>query len=253
MADASFRTVKDSISDGFIVLSGLLNPSGALLPIITPSITTNGSFLADREEPPRIRIEEEEPGCPVEEATDTPATLPINISWGLTCKPRFFSSGLMAITEPVASFFLTVPYPITTTFSNIWESSARIIFISEATGNSCILYPINETEIISPLEADNRNLPSISVTVPFVVPFIITFAPITGSPVGSFTTPVTVICWAKTETDIHKPAISINSALNLKRFMCLNLSSLQVYLITLTILLPYRFFNPFNSFGSLTS
>lgn len=40
------------------------------------------------------------------------------------------------------------------------------------------------------------NLPSKSVMVPLVVPVTTTDAPITGSPVASFTTPVQVVdCW----------------------------------------------------------
>ena len=41
-------------------------------------------------------------------------------------------------------------------------------------------------------------LPSISVTVPFAVPFSITFAPIIGSPFSSFTIPLTVFLFCDT-------------------------------------------------------
>ena len=44
--------------------------------------------------------------------------------------------------------------------------------------------------------SERENLPSKSVTAPFVVPFSITLAPIIGSPFVSVTTPLTVnVCW----------------------------------------------------------
>ena len=46
----------------------------------------------------------------------------------------------------------------------------------------------------------NVKLPSKSVIVPFVVPFTITFAPITGIPAPSTTTPVTFLPCCTTDT-----------------------------------------------------
>ena len=43
-----------------------------------------------------------------------------------------------------------------------------------------------------------ENIPSRSVIVPVVVPFIATFAPVIGSPWVSFTCPLTVSLWANT-------------------------------------------------------
>jgi len=54
--------------------------------------------------------------------------------------------------------------------------------------------PLIVIDGISPCLADNWKLPSKSVIVPVVVPFTTTLAPITGSPVASFTIPLTAIC-----------------------------------------------------------
>ena len=87
-ADASFKTVKVSISFGLIKLNGLATPDIEELPLLSfafskgiPSITIKGSLLAFKEAPPRIRITLPEPGAPPLEVIDTPATLPdINCS-----------------------------------------------------------------------------------------------------------------------------------------------------------------------------
>ncbi len=75
VAEASFSTVKVSMSFELMVLNGLAIP---LMPVAlstgTPSITINGSLLADMEDPPRIRILAAEPGAPPEETTLKPAT-----------------------------------------------------------------------------------------------------------------------------------------------------------------------------------
>ena len=56
------------------------------------------------------------------------------------------------------------------------------------------------------VSAVSWKFPSKSVIVPWVVPFISTFAPTMGSPCVSCTTPLTVICWAKVPTDIANTA-----------------------------------------------
>src|SRR5690554_5602925 len=70
-AAASFRTVMDSISEGFRVLITLLlftmyedNCPEPPETTGTPSITYNGSLDAFMEPIPRIRIAEVEPACP---------------------------------------------------------------------------------------------------------------------------------------------------------------------------------------------
>ena len=80
-ADASFKTVKVSISFGLIKLNGLETPEIFEFSKGIPSITIKGSLLAFKEAPPRIRITLPEPGAPPLEVIDTPATLPdINCS-----------------------------------------------------------------------------------------------------------------------------------------------------------------------------
>ena len=49
---------------------------------------------------------------------------------------------------------------------------------------------------MSPSVASILNLPSTSVIVPFVVPLIMTLAPMTGSPCESRTVPETALIWA---------------------------------------------------------
>ena len=55
VAEASFKTEKDSISFGFILASTPLDPP-AVPDIGSPSITISGSFDALREDPPLILI-----------------------------------------------------------------------------------------------------------------------------------------------------------------------------------------------------
>ena len=60
---------------------------------------------------------------------------------------------------------------------------------------SCGWYPTNVICRVVPTFTFSENLPSMSVTIPLVVPFSTTLAPIIGSPFASTTTPVTVcIC-----------------------------------------------------------
>src|SRR5690554_4060755 len=130
VSDASFRTVKVSMSFEFILLSGSAIP---LTPLVlstgTPSITIRGSLLADIEDPPLIRIVEPAPGAPPEETILSPATLPANISEGFVASPLLRDVASTATTDPVASSFLTDPYPITTNSSNNSVSSSKTIFI----------------------------------------------------------------------------------------------------------------------------
>src|SRR5690349_21106812 len=85
---ASLRMVIDSISFGLIRLSGLDTPDTAVVPSGffvyakgTPSITINGSLLALREAPPRMRMVLPLPGAPPFDMIETPGALPaINCS-----------------------------------------------------------------------------------------------------------------------------------------------------------------------------
>ena len=78
VADASFNTLIDSISFGFIVLNKLPVPDIPLPSTGTPSITIKGSLLAFKDAPPRIRILLPPPADPPPEVICKPATLPCN-------------------------------------------------------------------------------------------------------------------------------------------------------------------------------
>ena len=65
VADASFNMVNVSISFGLIKARALACPEIPPLSNGIPSITINGSLLALREAPPRIRILLPDPGAPL--------------------------------------------------------------------------------------------------------------------------------------------------------------------------------------------
>src|SRR5690349_18208973 len=78
VADASFSTSTDSISDGFMAASGLVPaPIEEAPPIITPSITYKGP-PDPKEDTPLICTETPPPGCPDICCTTIPATFPCN-------------------------------------------------------------------------------------------------------------------------------------------------------------------------------
>ena len=78
VAEASFKTLIDSISLGLMVFKRLAEPAMPLLSTGTPSITIKGSLPALNEEPPRIRILLPPPAYPPPEVICSPATLPCN-------------------------------------------------------------------------------------------------------------------------------------------------------------------------------
>ena len=146
VAEASFKTVNVSISPGLMVFSGFLIPEISSLSIGTPSITKSGSLLAESDEPPRMRMVEPEPGAPPPEVIWTPGILPITSCSGEVMEPLLKSSALTAVTDPVASSFLTCPYPITTTSSNCSVSIFNATFnvVCSSTTNSVVSYPMYE-------------------------------------------------------------------------------------------------------------
>jgi len=79
VAEASFKTSMDTISEGLIDAKALSLPEPVELSIMTPSMTKMGSLEALSELMPRIRIEELPPGMPVLACTCTPAALPCSI------------------------------------------------------------------------------------------------------------------------------------------------------------------------------
>src|SRR5690554_899325 len=109
VADASFSTVKVSISLGLTKAKKLLLPFRFLLSRGTPSTITKGSLEAFNDDPPRTRMVEPLPGAPPELVITTPALLPTKRSCGEVIAPRLKSLALTTSTEPVASDFLTDP------------------------------------------------------------------------------------------------------------------------------------------------
>src|SRR5690554_7636646 len=109
VADASFSTVKVSMSLGLTKDKKLLLPLTLLLSRGTPSTITSGSLEAFREEPPLTRMVEPLPGAPPELVITTPALLPTNKSCGEVMAPRLKSLALTTSTEPVASDLRTDP------------------------------------------------------------------------------------------------------------------------------------------------
>jgi len=96
------RIVTDSMSAMFRSLRSLTAS-------ITPSTTISGSFEAEIERVPRMRIEVVAPGSPVVDMMSAPATRPCS-AWSTDSTGRSFTSEiLMLATEPVASPFFTVP------------------------------------------------------------------------------------------------------------------------------------------------
>ena len=188
--DASLRTVNDSMSLGLMVSRGLAIPVPASTAIGTPSMTKRGSLDAFRDAAPRIRIVELDPGPPSPGITCRPGTFPLSMSWVEVIAPRFSSSVLMAVIEPVISSFFTVPYPMTTTSSRNSASVTSLIDAGTSDAlNVKVLYPIQLISTIASADDTSRaKSPSRPVEVPFVVPCSRIVAPMTG-PTSSDTTP----------------------------------------------------------------
>ena len=148
VAEASLRTEKVSMSFGFTDASGSPMPAPPSPVTGTPSMTMSGSLFALSEAAPRIRIVEEEPGCPDGGVTSRPETLPTRAWPGVVMAPRFTSSLLIATTDPVMSLFFTVPYPITTTSSRNSASSASSTVPGRAEAvKTWVAYPMQDTSI----------------------------------------------------------------------------------------------------------
>ena len=127
VADASFKTEKLAISFGLINVNGLLTPAGETISNGIPSITISGLLLAFSDAPPRILILGAESGLPPLLVITKPATFPASNSSEETILPLLKSLSDKTATAPVASFLLTLPYPITTTSSSSEVLSKRVI------------------------------------------------------------------------------------------------------------------------------
>ena len=77
MADASFKILIASISEGLIAFNGLLDPPTPPASKGIPSTTYNGLELRFKDPIPLIRTLESSPGAPLFETIETPATFPL--------------------------------------------------------------------------------------------------------------------------------------------------------------------------------
>ena len=154
VADASLRTEKLAISFGLINDSGFPTPAGVTTSKGIPSITISGLLFAERDAPPRILIFGAASGAPPLLVITTPATFPVNNWSDETIAPWLKSSAVMLATEPVASFTVVVPYPITTTSFNSEADSISVTFkVAPAMFTSCVSKPKDENTKTWPLAA----------------------------------------------------------------------------------------------------
>src|SRR5690606_8682107 len=140
VAEASFKTSMEAISDGFKKLNGLLGPEEprprfselgvvAVLFMGTPSTTNKGELPLRTDPGPLIVMCIAASGAPLEEVTMTPDILPYNNCSGELATPWLKSSLGIDAMAPVTSSFFLVPYPMTSTSSN-WVASSSIIMLS---------------------------------------------------------------------------------------------------------------------------
>ena len=167
-----------------------------------PSTMNRGSLLCVMEPPPRTRIFISASGEPSVVVICTPASLPCIASTAEATGTPTNASASTVATDPVMSFFFTEPYPITTTSSRFCASSRRTTFsgafLPFSTGISWDKYPMYEKTSTLPAGTfASLKLPSKSVMAPVLAPFTCTLTPISGSPAGSFTVPVTFCPCAK--------------------------------------------------------
>ena len=106
---ASFSTVIDSMSCGFIMLRKLSAPEMPPSSRGTPSTTISGSLLAFREAPPRTRIVLPDVAEPELDIICTPDTLPLISCSGEEIEPLLKSFAFTVATEPVRSLLRVVP------------------------------------------------------------------------------------------------------------------------------------------------
>ena len=108
-----------------------------------PSTINKGSLLCVIDPPPRTRIFISASGEPSVVVIWTPAILPCNASVAEATGTAANVSEFTVATEPVKSFFLAVPYPITTTSSKACASSAKttLIVFCPFTAISCVVIP----------------------------------------------------------------------------------------------------------------
>src|SRR5690606_6923383 len=117
VADASFKTSIDSISEGLIVDSAFkFGPSATVPPKLSlllstgnPSMTYNGSLPALMELLPLVLTDVAAPGCPEVCVNNNPDTRPCTNSSGVVTFVASNSFDFIDEIEPVKSFFLVLP------------------------------------------------------------------------------------------------------------------------------------------------
>ena len=145
---------------------------------------------------PRIKMVAGAPGCPDAMFICRPGTVPSRALIGLASVLFTILSVATVEAAPVKAAFFVTPYPVTTTSSSTSVSGFNEMCNVALMPTSWLVIPINEiTKVFAELGTfDNVNLPSMSVTVPTVVPFTKIEAPTTGNPSSSeITVPVTFV------------------------------------------------------------
>ena len=199
--EAPFKMSILWISSGF---NSLMSKS---LVIGTLSTTIRGEVAPLKEGTPRISNRAGLPGAPSPAKMLRPGICPC-IMWAtLVAVDSSIMRESKLATEPVRSFFVVVPYPITTTSSTSLTSSSSTTF------NVCwpvhfisfVFIPMNEN--CSTRESCFSTFivysPFTSVDTPIVVPLIKIVTPGRGVPFLSFTLPrMTIISFSVSFTDV---------------------------------------------------
>jgi len=84
---------------------------------------------------------------------------------------------------------------------------------------------------------DKIKRPFVSVTTPLVVPFTDTFAPMIGTPVSSFTSPLIVLCWASACEEKSTKSTSTKNCVIRLIFDCFSININNVEQISFTEIL----------------
>ena len=179
---ASFNTCISLTSLGLMSLSVPLN--------VMPSTMMSGSFPAEIERVPRMRMLPSSPGLS-ESMNWTPATEPRSACPILLLAVCAFSPRSAFEMEPVTNLLDSFPYPTKITSSRRLRSSCMVrwssVFSVHTTSKS--LKPRNITLRVSPLLHEMENLPSMSEVTPVLSFVTMIEAPASGSSLLSVTVP----------------------------------------------------------------
>ena len=154
-----------------------------------------------------------EPGRPLD-VMFTPDTSPCIDCTTPDAVRSWRDCSLTVETEPNKSFFLTVPYPITTDSSRMVLSCLRTTFICGLAISSVEVKPKLLNVRTAVCGTSMEKLPSASVRVLTVLPFswVKTATPARGSPDSSLTHPFVLSC-ADKDTEMSKEMMMTDSFL----------------------------------------